>query len=49
MAERVPDVELIEVEGGHGLVLERPDAVAAVLQGRQPERALPAGAAAPAR
>ncbi len=49
MAELVPDVELIEVEGGHGLVLERPDAVAAVLQGRQPERALPAGAAAPAR
>jgi hypothetical protein len=37
------------VEGGHGLVLERPDAVAAVLEGRHPESALGAGAAAPAR
>jgi 2-succinyl-6-hydroxy-2,4-cyclohexadiene-1-carboxylate synthase len=36
MVALLPDAELIEIEGGHGLVLECPDAVAAVLQGREP-------------
>lgn len=49
MLELLPDAELFVVEGGHGLVLERPDAVAAVLAGRKPQSALGAGAAAPAR
>ena len=34
MAERVPRGELVVVGGGHGLVLENPQAVARVLEGR---------------
>ena len=33
MAERVPQGELVVVGGGHGLVLENPQAVARVLEG----------------
>jgi 2-succinyl-6-hydroxy-2,4-cyclohexadiene-1-carboxylate synthase len=49
MAQRIPRAEVLAIEGGHGLVLGNPAAVAAAIQERPPQRAHPAGAQAPAR
>jgi len=49
MAALAPDAELVVIEGGHALVLERPDMIAALLEGSGREHVGRAGATAPAR